>query len=362
MTGESPASAAAEGARSTSSAAALTWHGVRTMAEHEFRLRLRAGRWRWLLAAWFVTLLLLTWGLRAALVATGADEPGVDMFGGLMLFMLALAMLVVPALTAQSINGDRERGVLATLQTTLLTPAEIAVGKLVAAWLTALVFLAVSLPLVVWCLFEGGVSVGRAMVTLIVMALLLAALAAIAQCLSALLARSTTSAVLSYLVVFTLTIGTLIAFFIATMLTTENETVTERIPVWTDNQPQFDEETGRPINVDRWQTAEYEASVQHTERVWWLLAPNPFAVLADSTSGTVEWDRTTSFDPLQTIREGVRSARDPDSGWSGVASIEKAVWPYGLAFNLLLGAGALTLTIRRLRTPYARLPRGVRVA
>jgi hypothetical protein len=60
--------------------------------------------------------------------------------------------------------------------------------------------------------------------------------------------------------------------------------------------PQFDEETGRPINVDRWQSAEYEVSVQHKEQVWWLLAPNPFAVLADSTSGAVEWERT-SVDP-----------------------------------------------------------------
>jgi ABC-2 type transport system permease protein len=360
MTGASPVSVTDE-APSQSTGAAIGWWGVRTMAEHEFRLRLRAGRWRWLLAAWFVTLLLLTWGLRAALVATGAAERGVDMFGGRMLFMLALAMLVVPALTAQSINGDRERGVLATLQTTLLTPAEIAIGKLVAAWATTLVFLAVSLPLIVWCLVEGGVSVGRVIGTLIATALLLGALAAIAQCLSAVFARSTTSAVMSYLVVFALSIGTLIAFFIGLMLTTETETVTERIPVWDNGQPQFNEETGQPINVDRWQTAEYEASVQQTEKVWWLLAPNPFAVLADSTSGTVEWERT-GFDPLQTIREGVRSARDPDSGWSGVASTEKAVWPYGLAFYLLIGVGALTLTIRRLRTPYGRLPRGVRVA
>ena len=360
MTGDSPVSVTDE-APSRSTGAAIGWRGVRTMAEHEFRLRLRAGRWRWLLAAWFVTLLLLTWGLRAALVAAGAAERGVDMFGGLMLFMLALAMLVVPALTAQSINGDRERGVLATLQTTLLTPAEIAIGKLVAAWATTLVFLAVSLPLIVWCLVEGGVSVGRVIGTLIATALLLGALAAIAQCLSAVFARSTTSAVMSYLVVFALSIGTLIAFFIGLMLTTETETVTERIPVWDNGQPQFNEETGQPINVDRWQTAEYEASVQQTEKVWWLLAPNPFAVLADSTSGTVEWERT-GFDPLQTIREGVRSARDPDSGWSGVASTEKAVWPYGLAFYLLVGVGALTLTIRRLRTPYGRLPRGVRVA
>ena len=361
MTVESPAPAAAEGARNPSKAGALSWHGVRTMAEHEFRLRLRAGRWRWLLAAWFVTLLLLTWGLRAALVAGGVDEPGVDMFGGLMLFMLALAMLVVPALTAQSINGDRERGVLATLQTTLLTPAEIAVGKLLAAWTTALVFLVVSVPLVAWCLLEGGVSIGRAIVTMVVMALLLGVLAAVSQCLSALFARSTTSAVLSYLVVFALSIGTLITFGIGVALTTENRTVTERIPVWDDGQPEFNDETGEPINVDRWQTAEYEASVPRTDRLWWLLAPNPFAVLADSTRGPIEAERT-AFDPLQTIREGVRSARDPDSGWSGIASTQKAVWPYGLAFHLLLGAGALTLTIRRLRAPYAQLPRGVRVA
>jgi hypothetical protein len=96
MTIEPQTSAPAEAGRTQSSAAEISWWGVRTMAEHEFRLRIRAGRWRWLLAAWFFTLLLLTWGLRAALVASGAEEPGVDMFGGLMLFMLALAMLVVP--------------------------------------------------------------------------------------------------------------------------------------------------------------------------------------------------------------------------------------------------------------------------
>jgi hypothetical protein len=106
----------------------------------------------------------------------------------------------------------------------------------------------------------------------------------------------------------------------------------------------------------------HETTVSRTDRVWWLLAPNPSAVLADSTSGAPEWERP-AFDPLQTIREGVRSARDPASGLSAMApSTEMAVWPYGLAFNLLLGGGALALTVRRLRTPYGRLPRGVRVA
>jgi hypothetical protein len=38
------------------------------------------------------------------------------------------------------------------------------------------------------------------------------------------------------------------------------------------------------------------------------------------------------------------------------------VWPWGLGFDVLLGAGAVAITIRRLRTPSRRLPRGVRVA
>jgi ABC-2 type transport system permease protein len=39
-----------------------------------------------------------------------------------------------------------------------------------------------------------------------------------------------------------------------------------------------------------------------------------------------------------------------------------AVWPYGLAFHLVLAAGSLAVTARRLRTPAGPMPRGVRVA
>ena len=42
------------------------------------------------------------------------------MYDVVVFFVLGLGMLVVPSLTATSINGDREQGVLATLQTTLL--------------------------------------------------------------------------------------------------------------------------------------------------------------------------------------------------------------------------------------------------
>lgn len=149
----------------------LTWHGVRTVARQEFRLRLRAGRWRWLIGAWFVVLGILTALLVAAADAAFfgseiADEElvplGPTVFGFLALILVWLALLVVPALAAQSVNGDRDRGTLATLQVTLLSPAEIAVGKFLAAWGTALVFLATALPWVIWAVALGGVGVVRA--------------------------------------------------------------------------------------------------------------------------------------------------------------------------------------------------------
>lgn len=330
----------------TRSRLGFSLRGMLTVAVHEFRLRIRAGRWRLLLGLWFFTLFALTALLRSALVNTGQDNPGTDMFGGLMLFMLALALLVVPALTAQSVNGDRIRGVLATLQTTLLTPTEIAAGKLVAAWGTAVVFLLVAVPLALWCVAEGGSGV-RVAVSLGVAAILLGVMCAIAQCLSALFARTTTSAVMSYLAVFALTIGTVIAFVLALVLTQTNETRTTADGVT------------------------YETAETHPERVWWLLAPNPFVIVADAAprpTATADGPEDGSFrlDPLGAIGEVARSMRAPDPVLVGpdgmIESGEAPVWPFGLAVNVILGIGALAITARNLRTPYAQLPKTVRVA
>jgi ABC-2 type transport system permease protein len=367
----------------------VTWHGIRTVAGHEFRVRLRTGRWRWLFGAWLAVLLGFTALLRWALVASrrgDAPEIGTPMFGGLMLFILALSLLVVPSLTAQSVNGDRERGVLATLQVTLLSATEIALGKLLAAWGTALAFVAVSLPAIAWSVAEGGVGLGRVAVTLLVVAVLLGVVCALAQCLSALLARSTTSAVMSYLVVFALTIGTVIAFGLGAAATTTRETVTEQVPVWDTGPPEEIGPNGEyvPNPPDRYQTETYETTVTHPDKVWWLLAPNPFVILADAAPRVPpRRDRFgnivgTPLDPLGGIGNEVRAARTPRDdrrmdmvvpGGPPVSPVpppEPAeappVWPYGLTALALLGVTATGLTVLRLRTPYRVLPRAVRVA
>lgn len=385
----------------------MTGAGIRTVAQQEFRLRIRAGRWRTLLVIWFALLLLFTILLRVAAgeVDHGrAADKGIVVYGGLVLVVLGLALLVVPALAAQSVNGDRERGTLATLQVTRLTAADIALGKFSAAWGTSLVFMLITLPLVGYAMTLGGVPLSRVLVLTVVLALLLGTVSAISLVLSALLARTTTSGVLAYLAVAGLVFGTLISFGLATALTTETYQASyeNSCPTAADLPPDIDPAKRAEIlsGCQPGPPQVYTASRTRTDRVWWLLAPNPFVILADAApqlpaltkvqvaerqrqqeSGQSTTD-LRDVDPLGSLGRGVRSLRQPptadqtDAG-GGVAvsgsgmSVDTAsaprhdrrpVWPYGLAFDALVAAGALALTTRRLRTPSTKLPRGQRVA
>ena len=376
-------------------------HGIATVAKQEFRLRIRAGRWRWLLSIWFGILLLFTGLLRGALggfTQQNVVDKGIVIYGGLMLFVLGLALLVVPALAAQSVNGDRERGTLATLQVTRLTAADICLGKFAAAWGTALVFLGLSLPLVGYAVTQKGVPVTRVLVITVVLALLLGTVCAISLALSALLSRTTTSGVLAYLAVFALTIGTLITFGLATAITTEKytETYDNACPSLPLDTPQ---EQRDQIMANCGTPQTYEASRARPDRTWWLLAPNPFVILADAApqlpplteeekrrraNGQDHTQDARDLDPLGGIGRAVRDLRNPPdpvnrtisySSTSGGAAFSsdlsialdgtpkrKPVWPWGLAFDVVLATLALWITTRRLSTPTRNLPKGQRVA
>jgi ABC-2 type transport system permease protein len=362
----------------------MTRGGIATVARQEFRLRIRAGRWRWLLGIFFGVLLAFTVLLRGALTQLPPEElpfQGTVLYGGLMLFVLGLALLVVPSLAAQSVNGDRERGTLATLQVTRLSAGEIAVGKFAAAWLTALVFLALTFPLVAYAMTQDGVPFSRVVVVTLVLALLLGTVCAVSLWLSAVLSRTTTSGVLAYLAVFALAIGTLIAFGLVSAVTSETVTETYQNDCPPPPPGVSPEQFGC---VDGPQSYTYNRV--RTDRTWFLLAPNPFVVLADAAPQLPEVRRTTSpdepsfagtvsardLDPLGQIGAQVRDLRrppDPVAAGPTILTPEgepeprpPAVWPTGLAVNAALGIGALVLTTRRLRTPTRTLPKGQRVA
>jgi len=357
----------------------MTWQGVSTVARHEFTLRIRAGRWRWLLGVWFLLVsgftVLVHLGVRHS--DPQAQDKGVVVYGGLVLFVLALALLVVPTLTGQSVNGDRERGTLATLQVTLLSAPEIAVGKLLAGWGTSLVFLGLSVPAMAYTVALGGVPIGRLLVVTVVVALLLGVIAALALCLSSLLSRTTTSGVLSYLTVFALTIGTLIAFGIGSAMSTEH--YTGHIPC---PSRQDLEQSGAPADVIDEELANcsastYQGTRTRTQRVWWLLAPNPFVILADAAPQLAPLSDAQRARRAQLQQQGVstsdlrdsdplgalgRSVRRLRHGPDDTSSDRRPVWPYGLAFDVTVAAAALWLTARRLHAPARNLPRGQRIA
>lgn len=372
----------------------MTRQGITTVARQEFRLRIRAGRWRWLLAAWFVVLLAFTALLRGALSGGLTDETiefkGTIVYGGLMLFVLGLAQLVVPALAAQSVNGDRERGTLATLQVTRLTAGDIALGKFVAAWGTSLVFLALTLPLVGFAMTQGGVPPSRVVVVTAVLATLLGTVCAVSLALSALLSRTTTSGVLAYLSVFALSIGTAVTFGLVTAATAESYTEVYETSCLTpgDAQGLSEDELELLRQQCKQEPESYETSRLRPDRTWWLLAANPFVILADAApqlppETAAERSRrelsgrgndARSVDPLGQLGSAVRDIRRAPAplGDEGVLVAEPdepgaqdrgpAVWPTGLALNVALASSALWLTTRRLRTPSRVLPQGQRVA
>lgn len=345
----------------------LTWHGVRTVAALELRQRVRSTRWIVALVVWFVVVGGITALVTGALGALDEDAQnnGAIVFGAVTFLVLGLGLLVTPTLTSTAVNGDRAAGTLATLQVTLLTPAEIATGKLLAAWTSACAFLVVSLPFLLLALLLGSTPPTALLAAVLLVAALLAAVCGIGLGWSAVVARTAGSTVLTFVTVAGLTVFTPVLFGLTFPVVTQTEQVMVYGPPdgeWMGEDVPACERTERPREVS------------HTERTWWLLAANPFVVVADAAGSPSD---PYVDEPLGAIREGVRDLRlgppaERYECWWGQDSTPppdprdganpSPVWPYGLAFNVLLGAGGFVVAVRRLRVPQRHLPRGTRVA
>jgi ABC-2 type transport system permease protein len=378
----------------------MSWHGIRTVAILELRQRVRTSKWPVVLAVWVGVIALVAF---LSYWATNDEQlrSGESMYDIVIFFVLGLAMLIVPSLTATSVNGDREHGVLATLQTTLLTQWDIVLGKLAAAWLISMAFLVSAMPFMAWAWLEGGVSGGRIVLSLLVLVLVLAVVCTLGLMFSTLTARPIASAVLTYLAMGALVFGTTIGFALSAFLVTETEqqqvfgipdnwydthqppAVDPADPTLTPEQIEQLMKSGQPTRADC-TTFTRSTEVAHTERIWWMLPLNPFVVVADAAPSEPRPDNqefSSGFTPMRWISGGARMARNgADDGVVDEcamqvgsdaggyvdpmdAALESApVWPYGLAFLLVAGAGAALIAGRRLRTPIRRLPNGTRIA
>jgi len=349
----------------------LSWHGVRTVAALELRQRVRSTRWIVALVVWFVVVGAITALTTGALgTLTGQDTSplhrGPLLFFVVTFLVLGLGLLVTPTLSSTAVNGDRAAGTLATVQVTLLTPAEIATGKLLGAFAAATAFLVASLPFYGLAMAMGGTRVLTLVSVVVVTAVILASVCGMGIGFSALTARTAGSTVLTFLGVSGLTLPA--------------NTSQEQVRVWgvspssASSALASDATTSVTSPTCEWRVE--TRPVTHTERTWWLLAANPFVVVSDA-SAVPQQDLRTVTSPFAAIREAIRTARAGATGVSnecwgptGQAALPTEgprpstvpVWPWGLGFSVLLGAAGYVTAVRRLRIPQRTLPRGVRVA
>ena len=367
----------------------MSWSAVRTVAVLELRQRVRSTRWRIMLVVWGAVLVLLCGGMAALAGMSGADAGSSTpiLYDLTVCFVLGIGLIIAPTLSATSVNGDRADATLALLQATRLRSQEIVVGKLVAAWSAALAFLAVALPFLLVFTLLGGASWITLVVHLLILVVVLGTVCAIGLGFSAATARTSASAVLTYLVVAGLVIGSPIVTAISATAVQGKQT---EIIYETDYNASTNDK-----HVCGTEPRTYTRDVVHVERIWWMLVPNPFAALADVSGrnmvyvkqySTLEYD---SYSPSEEVEERypasplgmagvtVDRMRDPQPEEVVISHCEKSpgsdssdwqtvthttFWPVTLVIVLGLGAWSLTSASRRLRTPARRLARGTRVA
>jgi Cu-processing system permease protein len=370
---------------------------IGTIVRLELIQRVRSVAWYVLLGVFAVLLVIVT-ALSLAAVPPRPDQAGGSaIFSIVVYFVLLLVVLLSPTLSGNAINGDREAATLAPVQITLATTGDIIAGKLLAGWITGLAFLAVAVPFLIIGMAAGGVSVGVLLVSIGVLVLEIGIVAAIGIGLSGILARPLFSVAVTYLVVAALVLGTLIAFGLGSAASrVEVESRSRSLePAPMQSMPSVPPQcmTAAPGQTEPlpecmtplpmpepefvcgpWTTSRYETV--RTDTVWWILAANPFVVLADATP--TRFENGYPVDLFGNIKVFVRGAQkspevvqefdgcaEDETSWpTSEETIEGTTpsWFVGLAVQLVLAGLLLWGAWVRTRTPSTRMPPGTRIA
>ena len=335
----------------------------------ELRQRVRGAAFYVILGVFFALIAALFVGV--FLISGAWQTSGGTLFSSVVYFVLLLASLISPALSGNAINGEREGGTLATIQVTSITTGQIVVGKWLAAWVTSLALLVVTLPFLAIAVGIGDVSAVTVVSSLGILTAELGVLAAIGVGLSGLIRKPLFSVVVTYLTTAALTLGTLIAFGIAGSLTqvTVSQTATYAI---------YDEDGTNGSTCGPPETTTY--TVPRFDPYWGLLVANPFVVVADASYG--DFDSTGQPENLfGYIALGVRQAQiAPETeqvddycsydanGYPEEPTAEELLqsgvpsWFIGLAVQAVLAGAALAGAWALTRTPAGRLAKGSRIA
>ncbi|MGB3773340.1 MAG: ABC transporter permease [Rhodococcus sp. (in: high G+C Gram-positive bacteria)] len=368
------------------------WSPVGVIVGLELRQRLRTTRWKISAAVAFAVISSVVFGSMYIVLSPGGGEYqdwADNLYAIVMGIELFLGVVLAPTLTATAINGDRKDATLAVVQATPISNWQLAVGKLLGGWASCLALVAVASPYLVWGIVAAPYGIGIGVLGVIVLCLLLLSYSGIGLGYSALTARPAGSAVLTQATVFFVVLGLPALFGLLYPTTAEDARVVGAVY-------SYDSATG-PDDLPECRDEEQTSTFNHTERIWWLLAPNPFLVLPDVVAAhdnerVYVWtDDQRPPDPtvLAPIAETLSATRmgpyiaeptcsdqratyrsDGSSTRSSFYEAQQAhdrarighSWYLGLAINMVFGGIGLLAAARRLSVPAGKLPRGVRIA
>jgi ABC-type transport system involved in multi-copper enzyme maturation permease subunit len=350
----------------------------------ELKQRIRSTKWKAALLTVTVLIALVT-GLIVLAARAGSSEDGSEgdwVFGLVVFFVLFLGLIISPTLSATAINGDAKEGTLAPLQATGLGASQIVVGKLLAAWAASLSFVVVAIPFLAFAYINSDANPWAMATVVLVLAVELLVVCALGLGWSALTPRTAASAVLTYVTVAVLTVVLPVMFGLLAA------TFTKEVEVNSSWREYVYTEGGAPIPGDAvkdeygeyyvCRKQSYTTTMPRTEATWWMLAVNPYVIVADSAPlpprGNAEyWDGGMLGSIKQGVRElrlGLNSSGDNCAVGETQQEVDRRerldslspVWPWGIAVQAALATVSVWVAIRRVRVPYGKLTSGTRVA
>lgn len=143
-----------------------------------------------------------------------------DMFEFVTTIEFILLMFIVPAVTASSISGERERQTLELMLTTRMTAHQVVMGKLMSALSTLLLLIVSSFPAVAQVFVYGGITWGDVVWLLLCYITSAFFAGSLGICFSAVFKRSTIATVVTYGVLAAVVAGTYYANKFAFSLST----------------------------------------------------------------------------------------------------------------------------------------------
>lgn len=131
-----------------------------------------------------------------------------DLYLFVAILEFVMLLFIMPAITAGSISGERERQTLELMLTTQMTPTQIVLGKLAASFSTVFLMIISSFPIIAMVFVYGGVTMKDLAILLLCFVVSALFAGSLGTCCSALFRKSTVATAVTYGLMGVIVFGT----------------------------------------------------------------------------------------------------------------------------------------------------------